>query len=123
MLVVDACAVAAVLFGEPGADEVVEQIEGKQLAAPTLLWYELASVCLKKIAAYPELSKKLLEAFSLLECMNITAVSIDHLESVQLAGEYRLTTYDASYLWLASYLRAEVVTLDQRLQRAARLLS
>jgi len=123
MLVVDACAIAAVLFGEPDADEVAQRIEGEQLSAPTLLWYELASVCLKKIAVHPELSNKLLEAFSLLDRLNITAVSVDHFQSVQLAVEYRLSTYDASYLWLARYLRADVVTLDQRLQRATDLLS
>jgi len=120
MLVVDACAVAAVLFGEPDAEEVVERIEGTPLAAPTLLWYELASVCLKKIAAHPGLSKKLLDAFSLLDSLNITAVSVDHNQSVELALANRLTAYDASYLWLARYLRVEIVTLDQRLQGAAR---
>ncbi len=119
MLVVDACAVAAILFAEPDADEVVKRIDGVQLVAPSLLWYELASVCLKKIAAQPRASKKLLEAFSLLERLNISVVSIDHHESVQLARENRLTAYDASYLWLARYLRVEIVTLDQRLQRVA----
>jgi len=119
MLVVDACAIAAVLFGEPDAEKVVERTEGTQLAAPTLLWYEVGSVCLKKIATHPRMSKKLLEAFSLLDSLNITAVSIDHYQSVQLARKHRLTIYDASYLWLARYLRVEIVTLDQRLQRVA----
>jgi len=119
MLVVDACAVAAVLFGEPDAEGVVERIEGVQLVAPSLLWYELASVCLKKITAYPRSSKKLLEAFSLLDHLNISAVTIDHDESVELARENRLSAYDASYLWLARYLRVEIVTLDQHLQRVA----
>ena len=119
MLVVDACAIAAVLFGEPDAEDIVAGIDGAPLAAPGLLWYELASVCLKKISVHPRAAKKLLEAFSLLDSLNITAVSINHYETVQLAHKYRLTVYDASYLWLARYLRVPVVTPDKRLQRAA----
>jgi predicted nucleic acid-binding protein len=37
---------------------------------------------------------------------------------VNLADETGLTTYDASYLWLARHLQGEVVTLDRKMQRA-----
>ena len=35
-----------------------------------------------------------------------------------LAEQTKLTLYDASYLWLASALDAELVTLDDKLARA-----
>ncbi len=38
---------------------------------------------------------------------------------LDLATETGLTAYDASYLWLARQLGAELVTLDQQLARAA----
>ncbi len=119
MVVVDACAVAAVLFGEPDAEVVVDRIGAAPLAAPGLLWYELASVCLKKRSAHPRAAKKLLRMFALLDHLNIAAVAVDHAETVQLAQKHRMTTYDASYLWLARYLRVPLITLDQRLQHVA----
>ena len=38
---------------------------------------------------------------------------------VALAVATDLTAYDASYLWLARTLNAELVTLDRRLEQAA----
>ena len=46
--VVDASALSAVIFGEPTAAEVVEQLRGSTLAAPSLLVYELGNTCWKK---------------------------------------------------------------------------
>lgn len=119
MLVVDASAIGALLFGEPDAEAVAERIGNAPLAAPGLLWYELASVCRKKIAAHPRKSAKLLEAFTLVDSLQISAVAIDHYATIGLAKQQRLTVYDASYLWLARYLRVNIVTLDKQLLRAA----
>ena len=47
--VVDASAVAAVLFGEDDAEHVSELTHGHRLFAPTLLHFEIASVGLKKV--------------------------------------------------------------------------
>jgi len=51
--VVDASALAALLFGEPEAEAVADRLEGSSLFAPTLLGYEIASVCLKKLRRDP----------------------------------------------------------------------
>ena len=118
MLVVDACAIGALLFGEPDAEAVAERIGNTPLAAPSLLWYELASVCRKKIAAHPRKAAKLLEAFTLIDGLQISAVAIDHHATIGLAKQQRLSVYDASYLWLARYLRVDIVTLDKQLLRA-----
>jgi predicted nucleic acid-binding protein len=81
--------------------------------------YELASVCLKKISADPERRAALLDALTTLDEMGIEIVPIDQVRVVPLAVRLGLTSYDASYLWLAQHLEAELVTLDRRLQRAA----
>jgi predicted nucleic acid-binding protein len=47
----------------------------------------------------------------------IEILSVDHLEIIDLAAQARLTTYDASYLWLARKTGGELVTLDKRLLR------
>ena len=49
--------------------------------------------------------------------------SINLKEAIALAEQTKLTLCDASYLWLAHALRAELVMLDERLARADAELS
>jgi len=51
--VVDASALAALLFGEPEAEKVASRLEKSRLVAPALLGFEIASVCLKKLRRDP----------------------------------------------------------------------
>jgi predicted nucleic acid-binding protein len=69
--VIDASALAALLFAEPGADNVAARMGDHRFAAPTLLRYEIASVCLKKIHIYPRQRQGLLQALSLFERMDL----------------------------------------------------
>jgi predicted nucleic acid-binding protein len=88
------------------------------MAAPALIWFELASVCLQKIKAHPAQKDEILTAFSLARKLAIEMVEVDHWAAVNVAYETGLTTYDASYLWLARHLQGELVTLDRKLRRA-----
>ena len=118
LVVVDASAIASLLFGERRGAEVAEVLEGRELVAPTLLRYELGSVCLKKRELYPESRDSLMVAFSLLDRLRLHEVAVVEKAVVELAEQKNLTYYDASYLWLALKLRAELVTLDSRLREA-----
>ncbi len=117
--VVDASALAAVLFNEPESDAVVERLGDRVLVAPALLRFELANVCWKKILRHSEQRDKLLAAHSLADDLEILEVEIDFGEAVQLAEREGLTAYDASYLALARALDLDLVTLDRALARAA----
>ena len=116
--IVDASALAALLFGEPRAEEIARALGDEQLAAPALLPFELASVCLKKITMRPEQSDAVIDAFSLFQRMSIDIVEVDHVQTVLLARETGLTAYDASYLWLTRELAGELVSLDEKLRAA-----
>jgi predicted nucleic acid-binding protein len=117
--VIDASAVAAILFGEPDAGELVGRVQGHVLLAPTLLAVEVASVCLKKCRRHPALRDRLLAAFRLLREMDITQASADLDAAIALADETGLSLYDACYLWMAERFQAELITLDRALARAA----
>ena len=117
--VVDASALAAVLFGEPGAEAVVDRLEAATLAAPALLDFELASICLKKMRLYPERSDDYREGLTLRRCMSIELRPVDPVGIVLIALSTGLSAYDASYLWLARHLGAGLITLDRRLAAAA----
>lgn len=118
--VVDASALAALLFGEPAADAVAGTLGTARLAAPTLLRYEVASVCLKKSERYPKQRSALLEALDYMERLQIDEVQVPPGEAVALARRFDVTVDDAAYLWLARLLDAELVTLDRSLREASR---
>jgi predicted nucleic acid-binding protein len=117
--VVDASAVAALVFGEPEGSEAAARLRGTTLAAPALLPFEVASVCLKKLSRHPEQRELLVAALRLFKRLEIAQHHVDLQETVELAQQAALSVYDASYLWLARHLRAELVTLDARLARAS----
>ena len=116
--VVDASAIGSLLFGEPEGPNIANRLSGSRLAAPELLFFEVASVCLKKLKRYPDRRQSILKAFEMLRRLTIESVEVDHAEVVLLAERNEITAYDATYLWLARRLEAELVTLDQRLEDA-----
>jgi predicted nucleic acid-binding protein len=117
--VVDASALAALLFAEPEAEAIAGRLEGARLAAPALLDFELANVCLTKIRRQPTQREALHAAFRLAHRLRIDTVAVDHAAVLDLAEATGLTAYDASYLWLARALGAELITLDGKLAAAA----
>jgi predicted nucleic acid-binding protein len=117
--VVDASALAALLFGEPEADSVANRLEGARLVAPSLVDFELANVCLTKMRRLPKNRDTLRAAFRLLHRLSVEIVAVDHPAILDLAEATGLTAYDASYLWLARALGAELVTLDRKLAAAS----
>lgn len=117
--VVDASALCALLFGEPEAGMVASSLAGSALVAPALLPFEVANTCLMKQRRHPGSGGQLLAGFELFHRMPIELVAVDLTAAIYLAEDTRLTVYDASYLWLARQLEAELVTLDRRLRAAS----
>lgn len=117
--VVDASAIAALLFGEPEAEEISNRLGDASLVAPGLFGFELANVCLMKIRRHPERRDELAVAFAGRARLGVKQAAVDHDEVVRLATATGLTAYDASYLWLARSLDAELITLDRQLATAA----
>jgi predicted nucleic acid-binding protein len=118
--VVDASALAALIFAEPEAGLIEARLRGHELAAPTLLPFEISSVCLKKLRAHPDRRSEILSRFRLLDSMPIELLPVDPYAIVEVSELLRLSAYDASYLLLARHLDAELVTLDAQLAQAVR---
>jgi predicted nucleic acid-binding protein len=116
--VIDASALAAILFGEPDAQAVVEALADSKLLAPTLIEYELGNTCLKKCRRYPELTGQLRSSFSEMKSLDLRLYDVDSPATLALADKHSLSFYDASYLWLAQELKLPLVTLDTRMRKA-----
>ncbi len=116
-VVVDCSAIAGVLFQEPWQLQASQRIQGKVLHAPYLLQVEMTSVAAKKHKqGYADLASKGLAQF---DGMNIQYYLIDPVGTLDLALRYKLSAYDAAYLWLAAELKAPLATFDERLATAA----
>jgi predicted nucleic acid-binding protein len=118
--IIDSSAIGAVLFGEPEAERMIEWIAGESLVAPTLVDYEVANICWKKLRQHPEKRESLIEAYSLFPRMALNRRRVSFPDVLALAEAERLTVYDASYLWLSRSLGLELITLDGDLLTAAR---
>ncbi len=118
--VVDASALGAVAFNEPEKAEALRLIGDAELYAPSLLAYELTSIARKKAVRHPEARASLAVALrDALLSVDVHWVEVDHSEALDLSIELGLSSYDASYLWLAHRLNAPLVTFDARLQAVA----
>ena len=119
-VVADASAMAALIFNEDGAESIAERLSGATVYAPELLRVELANVALKKARRHPALAPaifvRLSEAFEGLK--HIRWHDVPPVDVALLARVTGLTAYDASYLWLAGWLEADLITLDRRLALA-----
>lgn len=121
-VVVDASAIAAVVFQEADGDTVQAHVQDDTLFAPDLIDYELMNVGLVKIRR--GLGNELLirSMMSKVPFLRIRRVSVSIDAAIALALQTGLSGYDAAYLWLARSLDVELVTLDRKLARADRSL-
>ena len=113
--VVDASVMAAWCFREPRSSEALRLLKGADLYAPLLLAYELASIARRKALDYPGNSEVINEALTTALMLPIHWRDVDHLAALRLALDTNLTTYDASYLYLAQALSIPLATFDRQL--------
>ncbi len=117
-IVVDASALAALIFREPEGETVLQRCQGESLFAPQLLDYEMANICV--IKQRRDRSRAALLARQFLAYMNLDLeLEPVDIQAVQaLANQLGLTAYDAAYLWLARDRGRALITLDKTLARA-----
>ena len=120
--VADASLLGAVAFGEPEAADAAALIGNAELYEPTMLGYELASIARRKILSYPGQRDGLLLGLHAILSLDMHWLEPEHGQVIELALECGLSTYDASYLYLARTLALPLATYDRRMQVAAEAL-
>lgn len=119
-LVVDASVLSAAVFSEENRDQALHWMQGRALHAPQIVDYEITNVALNKLRRGQitvEGAGVALADFSDLNIERLPAV----MDAVfRLAAQWRLSAYDAAYLWLAAEIKAPLATFDTRLGEAAK---
>lgn len=119
-LVVDANLLAAVVFTEAAAPQAAALLRGRALCAPAIVGLELANVAMNKVRRGAIRLEDASNALEDVERLDIERFEVGPREAFALAARYRLSTYDAAYLWLAARLDVPLATFDARLGEAAR---
>ncbi len=116
--VVDASAIAAIVFVERHAADAAAQLNGFDLCAPSLLRFELTNVAVQKLRQAPLGAGEISEALE--DGLNMITdwADIDCRQVLSIASRYDLTAYDAAYLWLSVSRGLPLVTFDSRLRAA-----
>ncbi len=114
--VVDASAIAALVFGEPEGERMAAAMADVELFAPTLLRFEVANTAWKKARRQPAQADRIAAGLRIALELAVRYVDVDHGAVLELALEKGITAYDASYFWLSRELKAPLLTLDSRLR-------
>ena len=117
-LVVDCSVVAAYVFQEPERLVAGELMAGHELSAPNLLSHEMVSVAVKKAGG--GLKDVAIQGLADFSEMPIGSYCVNSAAQWRLALQYKLSAYDAAYLWLAAELNAYLATFDRSLGEAAK---
>ena len=118
-IVLDANAWLAVFLNEENSDWVRELIETRPLLAPELIRYEAANGLLyagrkRRLVIQKSAFENLLEVIGEFPIQTVPMHDW-WKESIRLVQEYSLTFYDASYVAVAVFLGAPLLSLDQQI--------
>jgi len=94
-------------------------IRDMEVHAPVLIDYEMASIARSKIRREPASHEVIIGFLRAMLATDIQRHYVDQVGVVQLALETGLSSYDASYLYLARHLDLPLVTFDRQLRAAA----
>ena len=119
-IVIDVCALLAVVVDEPERDSIVEITAGHSLVGPGSIPWEVGnafSAMLKRDRVSVKDAQQGLEIF---QGIPIRYYEIDLSNALSIAHSMNLYAYDAYFLDCAIRHAAPLLTLDRGLQRAAR---
>lgn len=118
-LVLDASAVAEILFGTEAGRRAAALLDGHELLAPQHLTAEVASVIRGWSLSGQITDEQALAAFREFEELGVEEVPMMSLLPSVYSLRHNLTAYDAMYVALARAVQCQLLTLDARLAAAA----
>jgi len=118
-LVVDASAVAEILFGTEAGRRAATMIDGHVLLAPQHLTAEVASVIRGWALSRQITDEQALRGFTEFDELDVEQVPMISLLPDVYALRHNISAYDAMYVVLARAMQCRLLTLDARLAAAA----
>lgn len=117
-LVIDASAVAEILFGTGPGQRAAALIDGHELLAPQHLTAEVASVVRGWSLSQQITDEQALRAFGEFDALGVEQVPMMSMMPAAHALRHNVSAYDAMYVVLARAAQCSLLTLDARLAAA-----
>ena len=116
-IMLDACAIMAVIVKEPERDVVIELTRNAVIVSPAMVSYEIANALTKMMKKRIIEKERILNAYSYFEKIPIKTIEIDIKKALEMAWEYKIYAYDACYLESARRLDLPLLTFDVNMTR------
>ncbi|UJP09893.1 type II toxin-antitoxin system VapC family toxin [Microbacterium sp. KUDC0406] len=118
-LVVDASAVAEILFGTEAGRRAAALLDGHELLAPQHLTAEVASVIRGWSLSKQITDEQALRAFREFDALDVEQVPMMSMLPAVYALRHNVSAYDAMHVVLARAAQCSLLTLDARLAASA----
>ena len=122
-IVVDTSIVIAIITNESHKPRLISATENAELLAPASLPFELGNAFSAMFKRGRITLEEALNALGLYQKIPIAFVEISLEDSLQLAYSQHIYAYDAYMLQCARQYHATLLTLDERLFEAAKMLN
>jgi predicted nucleic acid-binding protein len=116
-ILVDACAIMAVIVKEPERDLVINLTKNAVIVSPDMVSYEIANALTKMVKKKVIEKERMLFAFDYFKRIPIKNVIINFEKALEIAWEYKIYAYDACYLEAAKRLNMPLLTFDGNMTR------
>ena len=121
-IVLDACAIMAILMEEPEKDRIIELTQDSIVIVPNVIDFEIGNALSKLFKRNIINENEVYEAFFIYKKMPLHIKSVDINNSIKIFCKYSIYAYDAYYLEMALRLNLPLLTFDSNLRKVAKEL-
>ena len=122
-ILMDACAIMAVIVKEPERDIIIELTKDAVLLSPNMVSYEIANALTKMMKKRIIGKEHMVNAFNYYKIIPIKEIEIDFEKALEIAWNYKIYAYDACYLEAAKRLNIPLLTFDANMIKLEKVLA
>jgi len=121
-ILMDACAIMAVIVKEPERNLVIQLTQDAVMVSPDIVSCEIANALTKMMKKKIIEKERMINAFNYFRKIPIKTIEVDIEKALEIAWDYKIYAYDACYLESAKRLNLPLLTFDATMIKAGKEL-
>jgi predicted nucleic acid-binding protein len=121
-VLMDACAIMAVIVKEPERDLIIQLTQDAVMVSPNMVSYEIANALTKMMKKKIIEKERMINAFNYFKKIPMKTIEIDIEKALEIAWDYKIYAYDACYLESAKRLNLPLLTFDANMIKVGKSL-